>query len=63
MHGQAKEMLARAARSGVRFVTTDYVLDEIATLLKARRLGHLAGTLFEKKSVRFRRVSSGVDRS
>jgi predicted nucleic acid-binding protein len=46
-HARAKEVLARAARSGRRFVTTDYVLDETATLLKARGCGHLARPLFE----------------
>ncbi len=48
MHDRAKDILARAAQAGGRFVTTDYVLDETATLLKARRHGHLADALFEK---------------
>jgi predicted nucleic acid-binding protein len=47
MHAAAKDVLSRAARSGRRFVTTDYILDETATLLKARGYGHLAGALFE----------------
>jgi predicted nucleic acid-binding protein len=47
-HLRAKALLARAARTGARFVTTDYVLDETATLLKSRRLSHLAVILFEK---------------
>ena len=36
MHARAKAILAESARSGGRFVTTDYILDETATLLKAR---------------------------
>jgi predicted nucleic acid-binding protein len=47
MHERAGDLLARAARSRGRFVTTDYVLDETATLLRARGHGHLAGALFE----------------
>jgi predicted nucleic acid-binding protein len=46
-HGRAKKILAAAARSGGRFVTTDYILDETATLLRARELGHLAEAFFE----------------
>lgn len=47
MHLRATEILARAARARGRFVTSDYVLDETATLLKARKQGHLAAALFE----------------
>jgi uncharacterized protein len=47
MHPRAKELLKRAAQSRRRFVTTDYILDETATLLKARGHGHLAAALFE----------------
>jgi uncharacterized protein len=47
MHARASELLARAAQSRGRFITTDYILDETATLLKARGHGHLAGTLFQ----------------
>ena len=39
-HERATEILARAARTRARFVTTDYVLDETVTLLKARGLSH-----------------------
>ena len=46
-HARAKAVLERAARSCGRFVTTDYVLDETATLLKARGFGHLAAAFFE----------------
>jgi len=46
-HARAKGLLASAAQSGGRFVTTDYILDETATLLKARGLGHLVDAVFE----------------
>jgi len=45
-HRRAKNYLARAARSGATFVTTDYVLDETATLLLMRGHGHLLEELF-----------------
>ncbi len=42
----AAEKIVRDARRGKRrFITTDYVLDETATLLKARGLVHLVGSL------------------
>jgi predicted nucleic acid-binding protein len=47
MHARASELLERAARLNGRFVTTDYILDETATLLKARGHGHLARDFFE----------------
>jgi predicted nucleic acid-binding protein len=47
MHTRASAILQGAARSGGRFVTTDYVLDETATLLKARGYRHLIENLFE----------------
>src|SRR5581483_1219563 len=47
-HGRAAALLAEAGRSRGRFVTTDYVLDETATLLKARGHGHLVPALFER---------------
>jgi predicted nucleic acid-binding protein len=40
-------VLARAAQSSGRFVTTDYVLDDTATLLKAGGHGHLAEVFFD----------------
>jgi uncharacterized protein len=46
-HSRASAILARAAQSKNRFVTTDYVLDETATLLKARGHAHLAEAFFE----------------
>jgi predicted nucleic acid-binding protein len=47
-HGRAGSLLARAARSGGRFVTTDYILDETAPLLRARDHGHLAEAFFDR---------------
>jgi predicted nucleic acid-binding protein len=47
MHARASAILARAAQSKGRFVTTDCVLDETATLLKARGHAHLAEAFFE----------------
>jgi uncharacterized protein len=48
MHARAKRLLAAAAQAGGRFVTTDYILDETATLLKARGYGHLVEALFAR---------------
>lgn len=45
-HGEAVEFLERAGRRRRRMVTTDYVIDETATLLGARGLGWLASRLF-----------------
>src|SRR5438270_11869948 len=45
-HERAKDVLAQAARTRRRFVTTDYILDETATLLKARGHGHLVEAFF-----------------
>jgi predicted nucleic acid-binding protein len=47
MHQRASDLVRRASRTSGRFVTTDYILDETATLLKARGHGHLSATLFE----------------
>jgi predicted nucleic acid-binding protein len=46
-HGRAKELMARAAEDGRLIVTTDYILDETATLLKARKKAHLAVLFFD----------------
>ena len=46
-HQQAAGLLREAQRRQGRFVTTDYVLDETATLLKARGLTHLVPVLLE----------------
>jgi predicted nucleic acid-binding protein len=61
-HAQAREILARAAQVGERFVTTDYVLDESATLLKARGHGYLLqaffGTVFASTACRLEWMDS-----
>ena len=49
MHATAADYMARAARDRGRFVTTDYVLDEAVTLLKARGHGELIAPLFESR--------------
>lgn len=46
-HSEAEAFMRRAAKSHRRFVTTDYVMDETATLLEARGLGWLAARFFE----------------
>jgi hypothetical protein len=47
-HAAAARIVAAARKRRRRFVTTDYVLDETATLLKARRKTHLLAQLFER---------------
>jgi len=47
MHSKAREILKQASRQKTRFVTTDYVLDETATLLRARGLNHIVPRLFD----------------
>ena len=46
-HAQARAILQMAARERRAFVTTDHVLDETATLLKARGCGHLLSDFFD----------------
>jgi predicted nucleic acid-binding protein len=47
MHSKAADVFRKAKEQNGRFVTTDYVLDETATLLRARGLGDLAPRFFE----------------
>jgi predicted nucleic acid-binding protein len=47
-HVAATRQLRYAQRRKRRFVTSDYVLDETATLLKARGHLHFLGAFFEK---------------
>ena len=47
-HAQAAAYLERAAGARTRFVTTDYVLDETATLLKARGRSGLLVPFFDR---------------
>ena len=46
-HSVAARLIATARKRKRGFVTSDYVLDETATLLKARRKTHLLARLFE----------------
>lgn len=46
-HEKAVKLLQNAAQSKQRFITSDYVLDETATLLHARGLTHLVSQLFD----------------
>ena len=46
-HQKAKEILYQAAQDKQRFVTTDYVLDETATLLRSRGMDHVTAPLFD----------------
>jgi predicted nucleic acid-binding protein len=45
-HEKAAAILKKASSASTRFVTTDYVLDETATLFKARGLGHRLDLFF-----------------
>ena len=47
MHAKAKGILHKAKQLQTRFVTTDYILDETATLLHARGLDHILVNLFD----------------
>src|SRR5260370_41115753 len=47
-HAAASRLVREARRRKRRFVTSDYVLDETATLLKARGHVHLLGAFFDK---------------
>lgn len=46
-HRKAARFLKKLAADKRGAVTTDYILDETATLLRARGAGHLASDLFE----------------
>ncbi|SRR6266511_3862613 len=46
-HSRAVEFMHRASKNEQRFVTTDYVLDETATLLKARAKRGVVSRFFE----------------
>ncbi|MGL4513301.1 MAG: type II toxin-antitoxin system VapC family toxin [Lacipirellulaceae bacterium] len=47
-HRAALATVAELRQRGVRYVTTDYVLEETATLLRARRRTHVVARLFAK---------------
>jgi predicted nucleic acid-binding protein len=46
-HKKASMIVRQILEAGGRFVTTDYVIDETATLLKARGYDHAIANLFE----------------
>ncbi|MCU0614909.1 MAG: PIN domain-containing protein [Desulfobacterales bacterium] len=46
-HQKAVEIITQAKQTNQLFVTTDYIIDETATLLNARGIGHCANILFE----------------
>jgi uncharacterized protein len=46
-HQEASETINRVLGNGRRLVTTDYVIDETATLLKVRGHGHIVSGLFD----------------
>lgn len=46
MHKRCRQLMLQAQKQGQRFVTSDYVLDEAVTLLKARKLAHLLQPFF-----------------
>ena len=45
-HPQAVAALEKMQNSGIRGLTTDYIIDETCTLLKARGFAHLSRSLF-----------------
>jgi uncharacterized protein len=47
MHQRAASILKQAQKYRTRFATTDYVLDETATLLVARGFGHLVSPFLQ----------------
>jgi predicted nucleic acid-binding protein len=47
MHNRAAQILQQAERRCAKFITTDYVLDETATLLIARGFGYLVDPFFQ----------------
>jgi uncharacterized protein len=47
MHEKAAGFLQKAQKQKTNFVTTDYILDETATLFRARGLGHLIPNVFQ----------------
>ncbi len=46
-HAKARAILRDAAKKKSTFVTTDYVIDETATLLHAKALSHILPDLFD----------------
>jgi len=46
-HKKAVDVLHKAAEEKIQFITTDYILDEIATLLQFREAGHIIPEFFK----------------
>ena len=46
-HAKARAILRDAAKKKSTFVTTDYVIDETATLLHAKAVSHILPDLFD----------------
>ena len=46
LHAEAIDFLTAVKRDNLTLVTTDYILDETVTLLKARKVPHLAPQFF-----------------
>jgi len=61
-HAAAVRWLTAARSRRTRVVTTDYVLDETATLLKARGHGSLAGAFFDQLDASEQCIVLSVDR-
>jgi predicted nucleic acid-binding protein len=47
MHQKAIDILQQAAQEKISFITTDYIIDETATLLQARKLSHILSAFFD----------------
>ena len=47
MHATARGILQQASSNLTHFITTDYVIDEIATLLQVKGCGHLLPGFFD----------------
>ncbi|MFO7890414.1 MAG: PIN domain-containing protein [bacterium] len=47
-HRKAVDILHEAAEEKIQFITSDYILDEIATLLQFRGVGHLLPEFFKR---------------
>jgi predicted nucleic acid-binding protein len=46
-HERVSAIIKKALKEGCRLVTTDYIIDESATLLKVRGYGHVTANLFD----------------
>jgi len=46
-HKKASIIIRKSVKNGVHLITTDYILDETATLLKARGFMHIVPNLFD----------------